>query len=352
MNLIKKTLLIFGFLFLQGCSSLDVGYFFHVTRGQMSLLTHRVPVEEALKTYSFNTSEEHNLRLISQIKTFARDVLHLDIDESIYSSYVQIDGPYVTYLLRVSSAYELKAYEWNFPIVGSAPYKGFFNKEKALRAAKAFSKKQYDTYVRGVTAYSTLGWFSDSVLSTMLSYKEHRFVHVILHELVHTVLFFKGHINFNERLAEFVARKAVVLFYLHNKNPQIVQQMLLEWEDELLFSSFMMKEFQSLEQWYQENKGHITKDMKEQRLKEIQNRFLSELSPNLKTDLYDFFPEIELNNALLLSYRSYNYNMEEFEKLFNTHFINQNIKIFVDYCAQFAKEKDPEKALSYIINQL
>ena len=212
MNLIKKALLIFGFLLLQGCSSLDVGYFLHVTQGQMSLLTHRIPVEEALKIYSFNENEERNLKLVPQIKEFARDVLYLDIDEDIYSSYVHIDGPYVTYLLRVSSAYELKAYEWNFPIIGSAPYKGFFSKEKALKVAEAFSKDEYDTYVRGVTAYSTLGWFSDSVLSTMLSYEEHRFVRMILHELVHTVLFFKGHINFNERFTEFVARKAVVCF--------------------------------------------------------------------------------------------------------------------------------------------
>ena len=130
-----------------------------------------------------------------------------------------------------------------------------------------------------------------------------------------------------------------------------MRQMLLEWEDELLFSSFMMEEYQSLEQWYQKNKGHITKDMKKKRLREIQARFLSDLSPQLKTDLYDFFPEIELNNALLLSYRSYNYNMEEFEKLFNTHFINQNIRIFVDYCAQFEKGKNPEQALSHMVNQ-
>ena len=83
-------------------------------------------IERALKKYDFSEVERKKLLLISEIKVFAREKLQLDIDEDLYSSYVHLDRPYVSYLIRVSPVYELKAYEWNFPVIGSAPYKGFF----------------------------------------------------------------------------------------------------------------------------------------------------------------------------------------------------------------------------------
>ena len=340
-------------LFLISCSSID--YLWHVSRGQMSLLNSRISIEKALKKYNFSENEKKKLQLVSEIKTYATEKLKMDINEDLYSSYVHLDRPYVSYLLRVSSAYELKAYEWDFPVIGSAPYKGYFDKEKAKEAAEAFSKEEYDTYLRGVSAYSTLGWFDDPVFSTMLSYSESDFVVMIFHELVHTVLFFKDHINFNERFAEFTGRKAAVQFYLEKKgqaDSEIVKKMNMEWEDELLFSFFMMVEYEALDQWYKNNKGKVSPEMKQTRLEEIQSRFLAEVQPNLKTDHYNYFSNITLNNALLLSYRSYNYNMAEFEKLFVSPLVNKNIKAFIEYCIRFEKEENPEEAFSRAILQL
>ena len=345
--------------FLLSCSqftacSLDISYLWNVSRGQMDLLSRRVSIEKALEKYDFSEEEKKKLKLVSEIKTFAREKLKMDIDDDVYSSYVQLDQPYVTYLVRVSLAYELKAYQWSFPVVGSVPYKGFFNKDKALEEAQSFPKKKYDVYLRGVSAYSTLGWFEDSILSSMLSYKESDFVVTIFHELIHTVLFFKDHINFNERFAEFLGRKAALLFYLDKEGPdsETVKTMHGEWEDELLFSSFMVQEYKALDQWYKENKGKINPERKQKRLKAIQDRFLSDIQPKLKLNQYNYFLKIKLNNAILLSYRTYNYNMEEFEKLFASPLVNKNIKAFIEYCAQFEKEEDPEEALSRAVQQI
>ena len=352
-----KRIILFFILFpltffcLIGCQT---GYLWHVSVNQIGLLTKRVSIEKALKKYSFSEGEKGKLKLISEIKTFAMDTLQLDIDTGIYSSYVHLDRPYVTYLLRVSSVYELKPYEWNFPIVGSAPYKGFFDKNKAQQAAESFSNMEYDVYVRGVSAYSTLGWFNDPVFSSMLSYEESDFVTMVFHELIHTILFFKNHINFNERFAEFLGRKAAIFFYLQKegKDSKTVKAMQQEWEDELLFSSFMVGEYEDLGQWYKDNEGNVTPESKQKRLKEIQIRFVTEIKPSLKTSYYNYFSNIELNNARLLSYRSYNYDMEEFERLFTSPIINEDIKAFIEYCMQFKKEKDPEAALSQAVNAL
>ena len=352
----KKDILFFvlfclTFFCLIGCQT---GYLWHVSVHQIDLLTKRVSIEKALKKYSLSEEETEKLRLISEVKTFAKDTLQLDIDTGIYSSYVHLDRPYVTYLLRVSSAYELKPYEWSFPIVGSAPYKGFFDKQKAQKAAESFSRTEYDVYVRGVSAYSTLGWFNDPIFSSMLSYKERDLVTMVFHELIHTILFFKNHINFNERFAEFLGRKAAISFYLQKegKDSKTVKTMQREWEDELLFSSFMMGEYEDLEKWYKDNKGEVTTESKQKRLKEIQVRFVTEIKPNLKTSYYNYFSNIELNNARLLSYRSYNYDMEEFERLFISPVINEDIKAFIEYCMQFKKATDPEAALSQAVSAL
>ena len=216
---LKYVALFLSFLLFTACS-FDIGYLWSVSQGQLDLISRRVSIGKALKQYDFTEEEKKKLKLVSEIKAFARKKLKMDISDSIYTTYVQLNQPYVTYLLRVSSAYELKAYKWEFPIVGSVPYKGFFEKEDAKEAARSFPKEKYDVYLRGVRAYSTLGWMGDSVLSSMLSYREVDFVVMIFHELAHTALFFKDHIDFNERFAEFIGRRAAIQFYLDKEGEQ------------------------------------------------------------------------------------------------------------------------------------
>ena len=339
------------FLFFSGCQT---SYLWHVSLGQMELLGDRITIEKALKKHEFSEDEKEKLLLISEIKVFAREKLQLDIDEDLYSSYVHLDRPYVSYLLRVSPIYELKAYKWRFPIIGVAPYKGFFRKERAKREARSFPIDKYDIYIRGVNAYSTLGWFNDPVFSSMLSYSNNDFVVMIFHELAHTVLFFKNHIDFNERFAEFLGRKMALAFYLEKEgsDSKAVKAMHKEWRDELFFSSFMVQEYQSLRQWYKDKKGNITPEIKQKRIKEIQNRFVAEIQPQLETHRYNYFSNIQLNNALLLSYRSYSYNMKELEKVFTSPLVNKDIKTFVDYCTQFKKKENPEEAFSKAVAQI
>ena len=352
MQFTKKVLALFLCLsLLTSCA--DLSYLWGASKGQLGLILKKVSIEKAMEIYTFTPEERAKINLVSEIKDYAKKHLEMDIDDQIYSSYVKLDKPYVTYLLRVSSAYELKPYIWTFPITGAVPYKGFFKKEEAIEEAKSFSKEKYDVFVRGVTAYSTLGWFEDSILSSMLRYEEINFTTMIFHELAHTVLFFKDHINFNERFAEFIGRKAALSFYKsrEGENSKKAQDMLNSWRDELIFSSFTVSEYEKLDQWYKDNKGSITPEQKKKRIRSIQDRFLQDIQDQLITSYYDYFPKIELNNAKLLSYRSYNFKMDEFEMIFNSQKINKNIKAFIDFCFQFQSEPDPEKALSLFLKK-
>lgn len=345
---LKISILGFSFFSLNGCLS----YLWHTSTNQIKLMSRRIPIEIALEKYNFSEDEKKKLKMIPEIKAFARTKLGMDINENVYSTYIQLGRPYVTYLLRVSEAYALKPYTWYFPVVGRVPYKGFFDKELAKGEAKTFPSRKYDTIVRGVTAYSTLGWTEDSVLSSMLPYSKGDFAVTVFHELAHTVLFFSSHINFNERFAEFVGRKAAELFFQAKKgeNPEILQIMRAQWADELVFSAFMEEEYDLLNQWYKDNKGKVTAESKAKRLGKIQERFILKVQLQMKTRRYDYFPKVRLNNAQLLSYRTYNYKMDEFEKLYA--FAEHDMKTFIQFCSRFEDDKNPEAALSRSIDQL
>ena len=348
----KRLFALFCAVFLPACG--DLSYLWHAGQGHLTLMNKRIPLDTALGSKDLSLKAKEKLKLVPEIKAFAKNQLKMDIDDDIYSSYIDLGRPYVSWLLRVSSAYELKPYFWSFPVVGRVPYKGFFNKELALSEARSFPKEKYDTYVRGVSAYSTLGWFEDAILSSMMSYSDTDFVVIIFHELAHTALFFEDHVNFNERFAEFIGRKAAILFFLEKEGEASpsVQKLKAQWEDELLFSSFMAREYESLNSWYKENKGHITPQQKEERIRALQTQFAGQIQPLLKSERYDYFPRAQLNNAILLSYRSYNYNMEEFEKLFNSSKINQSISGFIEYCSQFEDAKNPEEAFQRAVSAL
>lgn len=273
-----------------------------------------------LRSDKLNDKQKAKLRLVQEVKAYGESKLGL-AKSSNYTSFVQLDEPYVTYIVQAAHAHELKPYLWKFPFVGEVPYKGYFRKKLADEEAATFDKTKYDTYVRGVSAYSTLGWFQDSVLSSMLRYEDYDLAELILHETIHTTLFIKDAAEFNERLATFMGHEGMKLFYREKEGADSpnLKKALDDTNDQKLFSAFITKEIESLKKWYEDNKGKVTTESKTARLNEIKSRFASELKPKLKTKNYEEFEKRELNNALLLAYQTYVYGLEDFEKLY-AHF--------------------------------
>jgi predicted aminopeptidase len=151
------------FLGMVGLSGCGIGYLWHVTVGQATILLHQRPVEDVLHDAHLTPQEQHKLHLILAVRSFA--ITQLDLHESkSYTTFVQLDRPYVSYNLSAAAPDAFKPYVWRFPILGRMPYKGFFDKDYALREQDALQEQGYDTYLRGVRAYSTLGYFNDPVL--------------------------------------------------------------------------------------------------------------------------------------------------------------------------------------------
>ncbi len=282
---------------------------------QVKLLLSRKDINKALKDKDLTQEQKRKLELVIKVRDFCLNELKLKKTKN-YSTYAQLKQDYVSYLLRVAPKYELKSYEWSFPIMGKFPYLGFFNKQDALKEQIKFKNKNYDTYVRGVTAYSSLGWFNDPVLSSMLRYDDFDLVDLIIHETIHTTLFIKDNANFNERLATFLARVGTKMFYQKYEGSDSKTNSVIndEYSDDQLFSVFITQQLEDLKKWYQETQK-INDTLKESRLKQIQTQFELETLPKMKTKKYQHFVKLKLNNARLLPYLTYMMDLSDFEKL-------------------------------------
>lgn len=334
--------LTFGF----SLSACQVGYIINNAYHQARLLKKAVPLEDALKNEKLNPEVKRKLILAAEAKQFAEQKLHLSETKN-YSTFVQLDGPYVTYVVSAAPKDELKYYTWWFPIVGSVPYKGYFDPESAKALAKELKEENLDTYVRGVSAFSTLGWFRDPILSSMTSYDDYDLVNTIIHETVHSTLYIKSNASFNERLATFLGDLGAKLFY-QQKEPDIYkatqQTVANETSDQKIFSQFISQEIKNLEEWYTLHRqdADFAKN-REAQFQKIRENFSKNVKPQLKTQKYLAFEKSELNNARLMGFKLYMNDLSDFEKL--SAKLNGDFAKILEYCLSLEKEKDPEAAL-------
>lgn len=315
----------------------------------MKLLNSRVPITEALQDPSLSSEEKSKLELAQKARLFAENELHLKATKN-YTSYVKLDRPYVTYVVSAASKWELKHYQWSYPFVGKMPYKGFFNEAAAKAEEQALINENLDTYQRGVSAYSTLGWFKDPLLSSMLRYKDYDLVNTIIHETVHATLYIKHEADFNERLASFLGNKGAEIYYLKTEGPQstTLKQVKNDNADDKIFSDFISNELKDLEAWYKSlPDSDRNEERRLQRIADIQVRFQKNILPKMNTKNYEKFTTAKLNNARLLIYRTYMQDLSDFEKLYEIS--NHNFETFITRCKELEDAKDPAQKLKELI---
>lgn len=348
-NIYKIAFFILFVVLLSGC---QMGYLIKNAYHQMKILYDREPIENVLKKENVSTQTKQKLLLAEKAKLFAETKLNLKSSKN-YTSFVQLDRPYVVYAVNAAPAWELKNHTWYFPIVGHVPYKGFYSESEAKEEEELLKKQNLDTYVRGVSAYSTLGWFNDPLLSSMLNYKDHNLVNTIIHETVHATLYIKSNADFNERLASFVGNKGTELFYLEQEGEGslTLQKIKDENQDDKLFSEYISPKIKEIKSWYESLDDKQRKlELKEEKLKALQKDFELTLLPKMKTNSYKGFASMKLNNARLLLFSTYVANMEVFERVYS-HF-NSDFSKFINYCKSLEASENPEKDFGKILNEL
>ena len=314
-------------VFLVGCGNLL--YLSKLGWHQSSISFHSVPVEEVLENEWVGHEAKEKIRFIQEAKRYGEEKLGLTRTKS-YSKYFKVKGP-VLYIITASEKDCLQLYQWSFPITGKVTYKSFFTKEGVLKEKRSLETKGYDTFIQEAGAYSTLGWLTDPIFSSMLRWDEATLANLILHEMTHATVYFKGETDFNEQIATFVGNQGAIDFLCekYGKGSKEVAEAIHDREDDLLFSEWIDQACQQLSNFYARE---ISRDEKlkgrEELFRHLKEDF-KERMVSLKTGGYKNFEKVDINNAVLLAYRRYIHRLEKFQVLYGR--FGRDTRRVVDY---------------------
>ena len=319
--LLATAFLIMASLFFSGCYTLKEG------TTMLGYLGRAIPLEKM----AADDSEDDRLfvQRVEDIRRFAMDELGLKESKN-YTRYVELDRDYLAAVVSASAKDSFTRYEWWFPVVGKVPYKGFFNVEDARKEREKLEKKDLDVWIRGVDAFSTLGWFRDPLYSYMKKYSDRELAELIIHELLHATVYINSQSQFNEELAEFVGTEGARLYIEKKQNSETadstpgnqtdtVDQADAAQKDSAAYLAFIRGLIADLDEMY---KSDIPKDEKLKRKEEIiseaKTRFDTNYDNLFTTDNYRGFSKLPVNNAYLelfiLYYAGDNYFKDLYEK--------------------------------------
>ena len=337
MNLLKKILLIIGLvlfsLVLGNCKL--VFYGIEQGIGQFKILRNAKPIEKYMKDKNFPDSLKQKLILIDEIKKFAIDSLGLNPSKNYTTLYDQ-KGKDILWVVLAAEKFEMKEYLWKFPFLGKLPYKGFFKLHKAKKEAKKLKNEGYDSYVSSVSAWSTLGFFKDPILSEILNRSEGQIARLIIHELTHSTLFVKGDAEFNENLATFVGDEGAkhFLIYKYGLNSKYYKEYFNELNDIENFSKHILKGAKQLDSLYKTFNDKMKNEDKEKFKQNTINKIINNLDTVTFNSPEYFnkknYKNKNINNSFFISYITYRENQNIFFNEFNNDY-NSNFKKYLKY---------------------
>ena len=328
--------------FLTGCS--DVLYLSKLGWHQAHISFYSVPVQEVLNDGRMDREAQEKVRFIQEVKIYGEERLGLKGIKS-YSKFYETRGP-ILYVVTASEKDHLRLKNWSFPIVGKVTYKGFFTREGALREKRGLDERGYDTYLQPAEAYSTLGWFKDPIFSSMLKWEEEILANLILHEMTHATVYFKGKTDFNEQMATFMGNQGAVQFLSERYGPgsKEVLGAVERQGDDVLFSQWMDRAYERLSNFYRQMIPREEKLRGREEVFQVLRKDFREMKTQLKTDGHRNFDQIPLNNAVLLAHRQYFHRLETFERLYT--FLGRDLRRMMDLMREIHRSgEDPSAYL-------
>ena len=292
-----------GLLVLSGCSNFS--YYSQAIIGHLSIQVNLEPVADIIADSDTPAELKTQLEKVVEIRAYASEQLSLP-DNTSYTSYTDLKRPYVLWNVVAAPEFSLEPRQWCFPFAGCVQYRGYYAEEDAQAFATELNQKGDDIYVGGVAAYSTLGWFADPMLNTILFRDDVSLAGLVFHELAHQQLYVKNDSAFNEGFAKTVEIEGVrrwlaihgtqdlmEAYEAKKKRQNAFIKLVAKTSDELkiLYLSDMEKQKQ------REKKAEIFAEMRNQyhRLKASWDDYAG----------YDKWFEKDINNAQIAAVNTY-----------------------------------------------
>lgn len=315
-NYKTAALIVIALTILTLLGSCSLGYYKQVVTGHLSIIKQRKAIDTLLDENNniLTNEEQRKLRITQRISEFSETQLALPVDNT-YSSYVDIQRPYVVWNVFAAQEFSTKAHQWCYPVIGCASYRGYYKKKEAEAYAEKLRKKNLETFVGGVRAYSTLGWFDDPVLNTFLNQQNLDIAALLIHEISHRIAYAKNDTAFNESFATAIELFGVEVWLeqVNSADLNATSTTSLDEKENFYQRREMRKTFvnivlsarENLDLLYQSEIGKVEKRFQKQQIFDSISRELTALDSKYGLNNYYARWSNNLNNAKIAPVNSY-----------------------------------------------
>ncbi len=339
-------LLLFSIIYIQ-----QIAFLISLFSDQFSLISKSEDLQLAINNEQIPAEIKQQLVFVPKIMAFG-DRFGFP-ETKAYSSYIQLPREVFLHSLTASKKDSFEEYFWYWPFIGKLPYKGFIDKEDALREQAELKRLNYDTDLGESSAMSTLGYLDEPIITTMINKNDSTvLINTLFHERTHQLFFRQNDITFNENAATMIGAIAALDFIkqeLGNNSLEYLHQ-TQRIHDQIIFSQFINEFYLDLTKLYQSN---FSSEEKIQRRDLIFNGYNEKFKTIKEKQLQRYFTRFdqeEINNAYILSYYRYYGRLFVYYRVYEK--FNQDVPKTIQFFNQIATgNEDPETAINTFLAQ-
>ena len=304
-------------LTLVGCAT--VSYYSQAVGGHLSIWLKRRDIQKLINNPDTPPKLKKRLILVLSIRQYASHDLSLP-DNYSFKSYVALNRKHVVWNVLAAPEFSVKPKRFCFPVVGCLSYKGYYSKKSAIKEANRLKYKGYDVAVGGVNAYSTLGYFSDPVLSTYVYWSEADLAGLLFHELAHQLIYLTGDTAFNESFATAVEIEGVRRWMKKQGQPKKYEKFYRAKQYEDQFMRLILRTREKLKRVYaSEQAASKMRQAKKQVFAQLKADYQALKKHWHGYTGYDYFMSRKLNNADIAGAATYFEYVRAFQLLLKKH---------------------------------
>ncbi len=338
-RVLRGLLLLLSALALSGCATTH--FYGQLASGQIRLLLAREPVAELLVQPDLDAGLRERLVYARRALEFARQELLLPASDS-YTTYADLQRGHALWTLYAAPEFSVKPLTWCYPIAGCTVYRGYFSREDAAREAQILQEKGFDTYIGGVRAYSTLGWFSDPLLNTFVFDDDIDLAALLFHELAHQLVYVKGDTAFNEGFASFVEAEGLRRWVSVLNRPEALPDYQARQAARNRFVSLVSAAREKLAAAYRDESDLLQRKLaKQQVLAALTANFQDEMKNTPALQRYQSWFQQGLNNAKLATVSTYHDRVPDFAHLLRA--ADNDLAEFYLRCQEIARLEPAER---------
>ncbi len=303
MKWLFSSLLVAICLVIAGCSATE--YYWQAVKGHSDIRSREQPINDLLANPEVEVELKELLSQMQRARNFASEELGLPNNDS-YRKYVDLGRKYIIWNVIATEEFSVTPQHWCFLFAGCVSYRGYFDKKEAQEFANELQRKGMDVYVAGARAYSTLGWFDDPLINTMLYRDEALRIGVLFHELAHQQLYVKDDTNFNEAFATVVAQEGVRRWFIYQQDEIAYEVYMQADKRRTEFNTLLKQTREKLHKLYSTKQEPEVMRANKARIFDQLKIDYSRLKKSWDNDTrYDAWMSRELNNAHLALIATY-----------------------------------------------